>query len=368
MSQRVDCEHADRCGGCPLLDRTYEEQLARKHARVREAMGRYPSLALAVAPVAAADPVVGYRTRAKLMVGPDGALGLFAKGGGHEVVDGPGCRVLAPVLAAAASVIRARARAAAASGGPLAPFEAGGSLRAVDLREVREAGAASARVLVTLVVDRARAPELATLREAARHLMAAVPAVAGVAANFHHGTAPQVLGSETVPLAGATRAPDRVGASLHFATFGSFVQAHRGQTARVHAMVAEAARRGRVLDLYGGSGAIGLALAAGGARVTLVESFAPAVEQARAAARAQDLELEAICADAAEALGRVAGPVDAIVVNPPRRGTSPRVRVAIAKAHPAAIAYVSCDPSTLARDLATWRSSATAPRRCGRST
>lgn len=370
MTARVACDHADRCGGCPLLDLTYDEQLARKRTRVVQALARYPSLASVVAgPVAPAEPIVSYRTRAKLIVAPDGAIGLFAQGGGHHVVDIPRCRVLAPVLATVAAALRERVRAAEATGGALAPFEQSGrgALRAVDLREVRNADGDPSRVLVTLVVDRSRSgADPAALRLAAHDLLQSVPEVVGVAANFHVGDAPQILGAETVVLAGAARAADRLGSSVHFATFGSFVQAHRGQAARLHALLAEAvglpamragaSRTGpRVLDLYAGSGSIGLALAAGGARIVLVESFAPASAQAAEAAQAQGLDVETVCGDAATILQARAerrDRFDAVIVNPPRRGTSPRAREALAKLDPATIAYVSCNPETLARDLA----------------
>jgi 23S rRNA (uracil1939-C5)-methyltransferase len=370
MSTRVVCDHADRCGGCPLLDLTYEGQLARKRSRVVEAMARYPSLAAVVAgPVVPADPIVGYRTRAKLIVAPAGAIGLFAQGGGHHVVDIPRCRVLAPALATVAAALRERVRAAETTGGALAPFDPSGPgpLRAVDLREVREEDGGTGRVLVTLVVDRSRCGnDPAPLRLAAQELLHSVPDVVGVAANFHAGDAPQILGPETVVLAGAYRAPDRVGSSVHFATYGSFVQAHRGQAARVHALLAEAVgvpaarpeasrTAPRVLDLYAGSGSIGLALASRGARVVLVESFAPASEQAAEAARAQGLDVETKCGDAASVLQshwEQKDRFDAVVVNPPRRGTSPWVREAAAKLGVSTIAYVSCDPETLARDLA----------------
>ncbi len=385
MTPRVACEHADRCGGCPLLDLSYEEQLTRKRARVADAIARYPSLdSAAPEPVAGADPIVGYRTRAKLIVASGASIGLFAKGGGHQVVDIPRCRVLSPLLARVATAIRELVRAAEPGGGPLAPFDpsGGGALRALDLREVRDGPSAAvpapdgtppvtdderARVLVTFVVERARAGAgRGALERAAHDLMRTTPEVIGVAANFHEGDAPQILGSETVLLAGADRAPDRVGASVHFATFGSFVQAHRGQAARMHTILADAVgvsaarpaaprARPRVLDLYAGSGSIGLALAAAGASVVLVESFVPASEQAAAAARAQGLDAEAVCGDAADTLRKWAQHgerFDAVVVNPPRRGTSPRAREALARLDPGTIAYVSCDPETLARDLA----------------
>jgi 23S rRNA (uracil1939-C5)-methyltransferase len=363
--ERIVCEHEERCGGCPLIELTYAEQLAQKRGRVVEAATRYPSLDhVHTEPVAPAQPIVGYRTRAKLIVDSAGRLGLFAKGGGHQVVDVPHCRVLAPSLARVAASLRTRIVAARTTGGALAPFDASGrgSLRAIDLREVLDGDAA--RVLVTFVAQRDRVSSLDPLEHAARELMEAEPDVAGVACNFHDGDAPQVLGAETVLLAGVESATDRVGVVVHLATYGSFVQAHRGQANRVHALLAEVFGLSgervptrsprRVLDLYGGSGAMALGLAAAGARVRLVDSFAPAVAQAQAAARSAGLVVDARCADVAaevRALVREREPFDAVVVNPPRRGMSPTAREWVARLAPPIMAYVSCNHETLTRDL-----------------
>ncbi len=354
----VVCEHADRCAGCPAIGMLYAEQLIRKQERVSRAVARYPALAgVVVEAVAGAEPIVAYRTRAKLMVAPGGRVGLYARGGGHDVVDVPHCRVLAPALVRAASAIRRRVREAELHGGVLAPSETPtGALYAVDLREVRDGS--DTRVLVTLVVQRERGAELGALRGAAEALMAEAPDVAGVAANYHDGDGPQILGRETVHLAGAASARDRTGASVTLATFGSFVQAHRGQATRLHGLLRGAvgahSPRPHVLDLFGGSGGIALGLAAAGASVDVVESFGPAVEQVRAAAEAQRLDVRAQRADAATALRSFAQGregFDAVVVNPPRRGLDPDTREGLARLDAPVVAYVSCDPETLARDL-----------------
>ncbi len=365
-TQRVECAHADRCGGCPIIALPYGEQLSLKRGRVVQSVARYPALELVYTePVVAADPIVGYRTRAKLIVATGPRVGLFAKGGGHQVVDIPACRVLSPVLARVAETLRARAAVTSEDAGLLSPFDpsGGGALRAVDLREVRTGIDERARVLVTIVVQRSRAPDMAALRMAAQSLAEAVPEIAGVAVNFHDGEAPQILGSETAHLFGESALPDKLGASVHLATFGSFVQAHRGQAERIHQMLVESTgvgraaaqgKRLRVLDLYGGSGAIALALGAAGADVHLVESFGPAVEQARAAARSQDIRLTAEHADAAAALRMMlerGEKFDAAVVNPPRRGMSALAREWLSRYDLTVLAYVSCDPDTLARDL-----------------
>ncbi len=223
-------------------------------------------------------------------------------------------------------------------------------------------------MLLTFVLQRDRAPSREELKEAARALRALLPRVVGIAANFHDADAPQILGPETLPLDGAMRAQDRIGSVYHLATFGSFVQAHREQAARVHAMITreigsldlqgpdEVAppERARVLDLYGGSGAISLALARAGCQVTMVESFAPATNNARTAAETQAIRLDVRTSDVAEAAAGMADAgetFDAVVMNPPRRGVSPAAREAVALLCAPLLIYVSCDPDTLARDL-----------------
>jgi 23S rRNA (uracil1939-C5)-methyltransferase len=367
-SARIACEHADRCGGCPIIALPYGEQLTLKRGRVVQSVRRYPALDLVFTEaVAAAEPIVQYRTRAKMIVGPGGRIGLFAKGGGHQVVDIPRCRVMSPILLRVAEIVRARVVADGESGGPLAPFDpsGGGALRALDLREVRPSSGDDddAKVLVTLVVQRSRMVTPEALKSAAETLAAQAPAIIGISVNFHEGDAPQILGSETIVLYGVASSPDRLGASTHLATYGSFVQAHRGQATRVHDILADALSLGRareqgkaprVLDLYGGSGAIALGIAAAGAEVHLVESFAPAVAHARHAAESQKLRMTAECSDVASALRGLLDRkerFDAAVVNPPRRGMSATAREWLARLDVGMILYVSCDPDTLARDL-----------------
>ena len=361
---RVTCEHADRCGGCPIIALPYGEQLTMKRGRVVQSVSRYPALELIYTePVSPAEPIAEYRTRAKLIVGSNGKLGLYAKGGGHQVVDIPRCRVLSPALSEVAAVLRARIAEHERNGGLLAPCDASatGALRAVDLREVR--GKSGSQVLVTLVLQRDRVAERGIVEEEAEALQKLAPVIAGVAVNLHDGESPQILGSETIVVFGVAAAEDRLGRSRHHATYGSFVQAHRGQAERIHDTLVDelsiATRRAageptRILDLYGGSGAIALSLAAAGAEVHLVESFAPAAAHAEEAAKSQNLSVIAEAADVSSTLRRLSeqrARFEAVVVNPPRRGMSPLARELVSRLDTQTIAYVSCDPDTLARDL-----------------
>ena len=113
------------------------------------------------------------------------------------------------------------------------------------------------------------------------------------------------------------------------------------------------------LDLYCGTGTIGLCMVSRGARVIGAEVIPAAVENARDNAERNHLsdECEFLCADAGEAaaeLARRSIRPQVIVVDPPRRGLDESVISHAAGMQPERIVYVSCDPGTLARDLASF--------------
>lgn len=339
---RVDCVHADRCPGCALIDRDYDAQLAEKHAIARRAIARHRALgAVAIDAVSGADAIAEYRVRAKLAA--SGAkLGAFLPQS-HEVLDIPECRVHSPAITRTLAELRSHLAAHAVPG-----------LTGVDLRSVED------RVLLTLIVRRDRSVPQSERAAIGERLCAACPLVAGVALSFVAANGPTLLGSEPETVAGASELVEEVAGTRRIAIPGAFVQAHPAQAERIARLVAEAfeQRLGglegrRVLDLYGGSGALSLALAARGAAVTLVESHPSA---ARAAARAGapfGARFRAVALDASRfaAHAQAGEAFDAAVVNPPRRGIAPGVRAWLADAVPL-VAYISCNPETFARDLA----------------
>nr|WP_204342315.1 TRAM domain-containing protein [Micromonospora terminaliae] len=110
-------------------------------------------------------------------------------------------------------------------------------------------------------------------------------------------------------------------------------------------------------DLYGGAGLFAAALAGrvGDARVTLVESSQDGVDAARAnLADLPRVEVVAARVETALARRRVTGPVDLVVLDPPRSGAGAPVVRDIVAARPRAVAYVACDPAAFARDVRTF--------------
>ncbi|MEO6603127.1 MAG: hypothetical protein ABIQ16_24795, partial [Polyangiaceae bacterium] len=253
------------------------------------------------------------------------------------VVDIPECRVLAPALSRVAAAARA--------------VLSGARLDGLDLRVVDRG------VLVTLIAPRSTPlPELTRFAEA---LARACPDVRSVAASFREANAATVLGTGHVRLTGDDVEAHHLlpNGPYHWAAHGAFAQVHVGQANAAHdrierALLAVGAKR--VLELYAGSGALSLRLAAAGLEMTAVEAFAPSLAHAERAAREQKLKLTTLSGAAEHVLRELTSRravFDALIVNPPRRGLSVAVRRAVALLSPQAIAYMSCEPMTLARDL-----------------
>ncbi|HEX6244470.1 MAG TPA: RsmD family RNA methyltransferase [Polyangiales bacterium] len=339
------CPHAAECPGCPLLGLTYAAQGARKLELLSTSITPYPELAsLAPEPCVPSTPIYGYRTRAK-WVAAGRALGLFARGS-HRVLDLPGCLVVDPRIAAATAQLRT-----------LLPDST--LLDGADIALVDDA------LLITLIG--APGADEASLLSVARRLAELRPQPAGIAVTRRADAAVQLLagGHQRVHGQSELRARPRPSAPYHYVAFGAFLQANEHVACAIRDDITsscQALQRAqrpadglRVLELYAGSGALALSLAAQGMQVTAVESYPPACDLLQRAAREQGLTLQVEQGDAeASVLAHAERGTrfDVVLLNPPRRGLPPALRNAVAALKPARVGYVSCKPSTLARDLA----------------
>lgn len=356
------CPAFGRCGGCAWQHLSYPAQLAHKRRRVEAALADALADPPPVADVVGSARVLGYRNKATYVVARGRAVaGAVALGAyaprTHRWVSTAGCRVVAPAID---QVAQAVAAALSAETPPLQVHDERhrrGHLRHVVIRASR-----AGRVLVGLVTTR-DAPRDALERAAGAVL--AAPGVAGVLWNRNDATSGVVLGPTTEPLAGAASIAETLAGVTIDVTLDTFLQVDLDQAEALYARLADhvapdlATGGATALDLYCGAGAIAFTLAGRGARVLGVERNPHAVEVARgAAARAglsERARFEAAPAGDAVPLLRGDGSVPApavVVVNPPRQGLGADVRAALAAHPPPVLAYVSCGPSSLARDLA----------------
>ena len=226
-----------------------------------------------------------------------------------------------------------------------------GLLRFVVMREGRHTGQAMVNVV-------GGAPDVETLAPMAQALRTRTAALSSVVLNVNAKKASVAVGTEEHLLSGR----DHIEESLAGVTFqvsaNSFFQTNTQQAERLFGLVAEACAlesTETLLDLYAGTGAISLLLARRAARVYGIELSAAAVADAVRNARANAIDN---CTFLAGEVRHVLPELMAhgvratvVVADPPRAGFHPRALRALAALAPARIVYVSCNPSTLARDI-----------------
>jgi 23S rRNA (uracil1939-C5)-methyltransferase len=349
--ERVDpvCPAHGPCGGCPLQHLDYPAQVRWKGEQVVAALAGHP--ALAHVPVAACAPsplALGYRNQAKYVYGWDRDARRLALGAylprSHELVDLAGCRVVEPPLEEVASTLRDLLEERA-----VAPFDEvrrTGLLRYVVLR-----ANAGGEVLVALVAARrdwAEAPALA------EELRARRPRVSGVVLNVNDGPGNALFGREEVLLAGRPSLEDQLGPARVELTARSFFQLNRGTAALayqdLYAAAAAIAPLDRAVDAYAGAGGIAFSVAPLAREVVAIEENPAATAAGAAFAGRQGLGVRFVTGDVAVMLEAVPS-ADLVILNPPRAGCAPAVLAAVGRLRPRLVAYLSCHPGTLARDL-----------------
>jgi 23S rRNA (uracil1939-C5)-methyltransferase len=349
------CTLAERCGGCSIQHLERAAQQRWKRQKVIDALRRIGRLGedceQLVAPTLAAGDGLGYRNRAVLPLerAADGSLRAgYYEPGSHRIVDLDHCPVLDQRLEALIAPLKHDLER---SGWPVdRHLEAGGGLRHLALR----LGVRSGERLVTLISSHAQLPGL---EELACRWLQRWPELVGVCLNLQPQATNTLLGSTTVAVAGRGWVLERF-AGLEFEVGAdTFFQVNTTQAELVVPLLQTALAGhadGLLIDAYCGIGTYGLPLAAAGWQVLGIERGTAAVALARRNADRNNL------ADAcrfqegpvAHLLAEAIGSCQALFVDPPRKGLEPEVLASIRAQPPASLLYLSCDPATLARDLA----------------
>ncbi len=335
------CPLFEHCGGCHLQHLPYTHQLDLKTTQVRDSLTRIGKLPdVPVWPTLGSPAPFAYRNKVVYHYDAEsGALGMVARGS-RRILDIPHCLITDP----RANAVLARIRRVAATQPALHQ-----TLKHVQV----QVGQRTGEVLVTVIVA---APLSTSAQQALWHGIDDV--ASGLWMHVKTHDSPAVFNGPSTAIAGATAIHERIGDHRFRVEPQAFMQVNSVQMERLYARVRERAQLKSgdvVLDLYSGGGAIALSLAPYCASVYAVELNRQAslvgMEQARLFGienchfRTGKVE-RILFRYLAEGLR-----ADLAILDPPRAGCEPEALTALAKLRVPRIVYISCSPSTLARDL-----------------
>ena len=358
-----DCGVFPRCGGCSLRHMRYEAELAMKLRRVNDALRRIGKLNFSINEILPAEENALHRRKVIFNVGEQNGRPVagFYRARSHDIVPADACPAVGPeAMDAAKTVLEWMEDRGIPAWDELSGRD---GVRHIFFRSSRLTG----KCVLTLIVS--KEPGRADMDALRDMLRLRCPSLSGLVLNRNTARGNTVLAGEFRTVWGEAELKEGLCGLTFSLSPRSFFQVNPPQAEKLYEKALEyaAIRPGTMaLDLYCGTGTIGLCMASRGARVIGAEIVAPAVENAKANARENGLEdrCEFICADAsqaAEELRRRDIRPEVIVVDPPRKGLAPDVIDAAVDMAPDRIVYVSCDPGTLARDLAIFAEKGYAP-------
>jgi 23S rRNA (uracil1939-C5)-methyltransferase len=301
-----------KCGGCHFQHIAYETQAQLKGQVVADQLARVGGLHdVDVMDIIGAAEPWGYRNHAQFSVTPDGQLG-FLTADSHHVIPVEECPILDPLLDDLWAALDMRWP----------------QLRRLSLR----CGSATGDLMAAFELDHYEDFDIEV--------------------DFPVSCVLLLADGEAVVLMGNPYLIEHVAGRDYRVSAGSFFQVNTAGAEVLVALVRHylAPTGGKTLmDLYCGGGLFGLALAESVGRVIGVEADPSALADFRYNAQGLD-HVELFEGKVQGALPRIEGPADLLVLDPPRSGADRRVISDIARLGPQRIAYVSCDPATLARD------------------
>lgn len=353
--ERVEpaCPIYKECGGCQLQHLSYKGQLQMKRQQVVDALTRIGHLDVEVLPVIGSANPWNYRNKMQFpaALGAEGKIdiGCYAAAT-HSVINTEACLIQKEANNQVLLTVRKWMNRFGIS----AYDEKTG--KGLVRHVMSRVGVHSGEVMAVLVTS---AYDIPHRKELVEWLVKYVPGMVSVVQNINKKPTNIIMGSKTRVLYGSPTIKDSLGTLTFNISAQSFFQVNSEQAEKLYNKALEyAALTGNetVVDVYCGTGTITLYMAKHAKKAYGIEIVAPAIEDAKRNAIANNCgNAEFILGDAAVELPALLnGGVrpDVVMVDPPRAGCEERVLEAIAKVTSQRIVYVSCNPASLARDLA----------------
>lgn len=350
------CEYYKLCGGCSLQHMDYETQINFKWDRVKDCIKRLGKLddSLVEKPIGMNEFPYRYRNKVQLPVGMVNGgvvIGFYAERS-HNIIDIDTCLIQDEVADRVRRITKRWIEENAISVYTVdGKVNKKGLIRHVMIRK----GFKTNEVMVVLVSTDEDIPKIEEYKEA---LIKEIDGLTSVVININNKDTNVILGEKCITIYGKDSIQDYIGNLKFNISPLAFFQVNPIQVEALYNKALEFADlKGDeiVFDAYCGTGSITLFLSQKAKKVYGVEIIAPAIENAKVNAKINNIDnVEFFVGKSEEEIPKLIEKgvkADVIVVDPPRKGCDEALLNAIAESKVEKIVYVSCDPSTLGRDL-----------------
>ena len=366
------CPHFGACGGCTYQNLPYENQIEMKSNQVKELIDQVfvnrqedPEKSYTFEPIHPSPVQYGYRNKMEFSFGDEYlngplALGMHKKGSFYDIVTVPECQIVDADYRFILTTVLDYCRENQLSF--YHKLRHTGYLRHLLVRKAQKTG----EILIALITTTQEAHDFSNLTNQLVQLEKEgklTGKIAGILQTRNDSLADVVQSDETVILYGKDYFYEELlGMKFKISQFSFFQTNSLGaevlyETARSYVgnLNADGKRDKVVFDLYSGTGTIAQMLAPVAKKVVGVEIVAEAVEAAKENAELNGLHnCEFIAGDVLKVLDDVTDKPDFIVLDPPRDGIHPKALTKIINFGVDQIVYISCKPTSLARDLAVF--------------
>ena len=350
------------CSVCTYKSVLYSHECEIKENDVREAFVKAGLSEVEIAPLIPSPALTEYRNKAQYPItkikSGQYSVGFYAPKS-HRVCEARKCPLAPTVFSEIIDVLTAFFKRHELS---VYDEESGkGLLRHIYLRR----GEISGEILLTLVISEDTLPYS---DELVAELTTAFPALVGILININKKNTNVILGERFRALYGRDYIFDTLGGNKLKITAPSFYQVNHDAAEILYAKAKELCKLKSddvLLDLYCGAGSIGLSMAKNVKEIIGIEIIESAVECAIENAKNNGIanahfytgdakNTELLLENAERSLGRKISPT-VIVLDPPRAGCDEKLIEFVASKNPERIVYISCNPTTLARDAAAFK-------------
>ena len=351
--ERKCSESLRQCGGCQIQELDYQKQLDVKTNEVKQVISRIGKLDdVVIHDTLGMEHPFRYRNKAQFPIQKKDNMPVigFYKKKSHDLISTDECIIQHEVNDKIIKIIKTYIRAYNVS------IYDGKTHKGLLRHVVTKVGFTTGEVMIVLVANGKKLPYL---KELASVLKENIPGFKTLVVNVNTQKTNVILGKENIVAYGDGMIRDYIGELVFEISPLSFFQVNPLQTEVLYNKALEYANLGEndtVFDIYCGIGTISLFLAQKAKKVYGIEIVEDAIKDAKRNAKINNMDnVEFYVGKAEEVVPKMykeGKRANVVVVDPPRKGCDEKVLDTIISMQPDRVVYVSCNPSTLARDLA----------------